>query len=152
MIRVGMQGNKFALVMTGIEFSDLAPGRGLPLLTVEQAADLHRQLGDLLPDEFLNVEPFSSDDAEEAVMELEPAHSKKTESREPYIVWNEYYQAYKNWCIANGEQPSSANKFTREMTKIIPDFEKKYVVKKVDGKSVRVVMGVAARFPGGESA
>jgi hypothetical protein len=64
MIRVGMQGNKYALIMAGVEYSDLAPGKALPLLTAAQAADLHRQLGDLLPDELLNVEPFSSDPKE----------------------------------------------------------------------------------------
>lgn len=65
MIRVGMQGDKFALIMAGIQYSELANGRVLPLLTMEQAADLHQQLGDLLPDELLNVEPFFSDNLPE---------------------------------------------------------------------------------------
>jgi hypothetical protein len=62
MIRVGMQGDKFALIMAGIQYSEFAPGKVLPLLTAAQAADLYAQLGHLLPEELLSVEPFSSDD------------------------------------------------------------------------------------------
>lgn len=71
MIRVGMQGDKYALVMAGIEYSGLASGRALPFLTSEQAADLHRQLGDLLPNELLNVEPFSSDEVPDKIVSEE---------------------------------------------------------------------------------
>ena len=61
LIRVGSgPGDNLTLFlnMTGVELSTF-------VLNPKQAADLHVQLGSLLPDELLNVEPFSSDEIEE---------------------------------------------------------------------------------------
>lgn len=60
MIRVGMKGEDFILILAGEKW----PKVMLPL-TVDEAADLYVQLGGLLPEEKLNVEPFSADHFEE---------------------------------------------------------------------------------------
>lgn len=83
------------------------------------------------------------------VTELKPSFSKVDEAGVPYIVWPEYYQAYKNWCIANGEDPVSATLFTKRMAAEMPDFHENFVYRRVDGKVTRVLMEKAARFPGG---
>lgn len=83
------------------------------------------------------------------VTELKPSYSRKSDEGEPYVVWPEYYQAYRNWCAANGEKAHSSTRFAREIAKIVPDFESKFIYRKVDGRTVRVLMGYSARFPGG---
>lgn len=65
MIRVGIGGGQPAKYQI-VHLKRGAPIRSLTL-TELQAADLHRQLGELLPDELLNVESFSSDLLDEEV-------------------------------------------------------------------------------------
>lgn len=61
MIRVGLQGAFYVVMML--------PGGALRM-TEDEAADLHAQLGALLPDEKLNVEAFSTDPTEAEVEEM----------------------------------------------------------------------------------
>lgn len=60
MIRVGMRSEFLVLILAGPAW----PKIQIPL-TMAQAADLRAQLGALISDDLLNVEPFSSDSFEE---------------------------------------------------------------------------------------
>lgn len=63
MIRVGSCSKGFVLIFAG----DQWPKTPIPL-TEKEAADLYAQMGALLPDELLSVEPFSADNFSETEM------------------------------------------------------------------------------------
>ena len=69
-----------------------------------------------------------------------PGWVKATDAGDRVTVISEFYEGYRNWRFAFGEDPVTHQKFTKQLPSIIPEYKSVASIRKIGRKAVRVLL------------